>query len=240
MDELLEFLRSEDADIVFLQEVYNGAAAHLKPNFRTMQVLTDRLDYAHQVFDEAFVQRYGEDYIPIGNALLSKLPVLSHRPILLTEAALPYYEEKPEHWPIMPALLQHAELKLTNKTLDVYNLHGVWDLDGDAYTDRRQIMSKEILKAISGKKNVILAGDTNAKSSNRAVREIEADLRPVFGQELKTTFNMRRKTNPGYGTAAVDLMFVSPDIKIVSKNVPDIDVSDHLPLVVELEFSQSS
>jgi endonuclease/exonuclease/phosphatase family metal-dependent hydrolase len=56
----------------------------------------------------------------------------------------------------------------------------------------------------------------------------------VFGEELKTTFNMKHKDNPGYATAAVDMMFISPDIKVSEKACPEVDVSDHLPLVVQL------
>lgn len=85
------------------------------------------------------------------------------------------------------------------------------------------------------KPHVILAGDTNAKPTNQAMRNLEKHFVSVFGDELTTTFNMKRKTNPGYATAAVDLMYISPDLEVIQKACLDVDVSDHLPLVVTLQ-----
>jgi endonuclease/exonuclease/phosphatase family metal-dependent hydrolase len=48
---------------------------------------------------------------------------------------------------------------------------------------------------------------------------------------------MHRKDNPGYATAAVDMLFVSPGIKIIDRQCPDVDISDHLPVVATLEVS---
>lgn len=47
---------------------------------------------------------------------------------------------------------------------------------------------------------------------------------------------MRRKSNPGYATSVVDMIFTSPDIRVVSKSCPDVDLSDHFPLIATLEI----
>ena len=109
-------------------------------------------------------------------------------------------------------------------------------MDGDNFSDKRRKMSDVIVNAVKDKQQVILAGDTNAKPTNQAVTAIEAHLHSVFGHELTTSFNMRRKDNLGYATAVVDLMFVSPDIHVFSHECPDVDISDHLPLIAELEL----
>jgi endonuclease/exonuclease/phosphatase family metal-dependent hydrolase len=96
-------------------------------------------------------------------------------------------------------------------------------------------MSVTISDAIADQSNVILAGDTNARPTNKAILEIEAHLKSVFGKELQTSFNMRRKDNPGYATSCVGMIFVSPNIKILEKPCPDIDISDHLPLIATLD-----
>jgi endonuclease/exonuclease/phosphatase family metal-dependent hydrolase len=72
------------------------------------------------------------------------------------------------------------------------------------------------------------------------MRAIEEHLTSVFGNSLTTTFNMRRKENPGYATAAVDLMYISNDLRVTGKDCPDVDISDHLPLVVTLETTNST
>jgi endonuclease/exonuclease/phosphatase family metal-dependent hydrolase len=112
----------------------------------------------------------------------------------------------------------------------------VWDLDGDNPSPARRTMVERTLAAIKDKPNILLAGDTNATINNLLLRDIEKQLTSVFGHELRSTFNMRRKDRPGYAAAAVDHMYVSPNISVTSKSCPDIDISDHLPLSATLEI----
>ncbi|MBI3620307.1 hypothetical protein HY214_04160 [Candidatus Roizmanbacteria bacterium] len=95
-------------------------------------------------------------------------------------------------------------------------------------------MSKVIIDEIKDKENIILAGDFNVKPKTKTITDIENYLVNVFKNELKSTFNMRQKTDPGYATAVVDMIFVSRNFKVAKHSCPDIDVSDHLPLVAEL------
>lgn len=231
---VLDFLKAESADIVMLQEVYDGDN-ELADNYKSMSVLRQKLDYEHAGFARAYLEKKSSRLIPHGNAILSKFPILSGTSFLLAENQRQFYLDIPEHWPQLPALVQSARLKAGDQFINVFNVHGPWNLNGDDATPRRRKLSQAILERTSGLSNVIVGGDTNAKSSNPAMLAIEDQLKSVFGQELKSTFNMRRKTNPGYGTAAVDLMFVSPGMKITSKRCPDVDISDHLPIVVEIE-----
>ena len=75
---------------------------------------------------------------------------------------------------------------------------------------------------------------TNAKPHNPVFAELN-HLNSVFGDSLRTTFNMQRKTLAGYAEAAVDIMWVSPAVKVLAKDCPQVAVSDHLPLWAELE-----
>ena len=58
----------------------------------------------------------------------------------------------------------------------------------------------------------------------------------VFEHNLKTTFNRKQKTDPAFASAVVDMVFVSPDMAVKRAVCEMVDVSDHLPLLVELEF----
>lgn len=58
----------------------------------------------------------------------------------------------------------------------------------------------------------------------------------VFNDQITSSFNMRHKANPGYASAVVDMLFTSSDVKIVSKSVPEDDVSDHKPLLATIEI----
>ena len=240
---IIDFLRAEDADVVALQEVYNGKDLKLADKYRSMAVLHERLGYPYSDFAEAYKQSFSEGpeaKIGHGNAVLSKFPISKRELIYMNDPpdqAIDY-QDIAEHWPIFPAPLQYVELSTEAGPMNVFNMHGVWDMDGDNFSPERERMSKTIIKSIDEKPCVILTGDSNAKASNRAMRNLEAKLTPVFGPELVSTFNMRRKTNPGYATAAVDLMYVSPEFKILSQACPDVDISDHRPLIVRLATSE--
>jgi len=238
-DKAVEFIKSQDADILLLQEAYDGHDPGVKRQFRMMDEFKKLLGYEYADFVQSMIYVTPEGAYPHGNAVFTKFPIKSKSFSYFTEpeAGREKYENIPENWPIIPNVLQHVELETPTGAADVFNMHGVWDLDGDNYSEARQHMRDVILRDTKGLKNVILAGDSNAKASNRAMRELEPQLKSVFGQELKSTFNMRRKDNPGYATAAVDLMFVSPNIEVLSKDCPDVDVSDHLPVIAELEIN---
>lgn len=239
-DAALEFIKSEGADILLLQEAYDGHDPESEPRFRMMSAFRQLLDYKYSDFAQAMVYVTPEGAYPHGNAAFSKFPIQTTSFSYLAEPKddRQQYEDTPENWPILPSVLQHVQLETPVGSAHIFNMHGVWDLDGDNYSPQRQKMRDVILRDTAGKQNVILAGDSNAKASNQAMLELEPQLKSVFGQELKSTFNMRRKDNPGYATAAVDLMFVSPDVSIINKICSDVDVSDHLPIIAELEIKQ--
>jgi endonuclease/exonuclease/phosphatase family metal-dependent hydrolase len=234
--QLIEFLDAENADVVMLQEVYNGVDPGLPDKYRSMEVLSERLNYAYSAFALAYIEDSTVGKVPHGNAVLSNYPLLQKDNRFLQKSVQEYYQDIPEHWPILPSVLQHVEIKAPNGSAEVFNMHGVWDLDGDNPSPERMEMSRIILEETEALQRVILAGDTNAKPSNPAMKALEKRLRLVFDPPPITTFNMRRKHNPGYATAAVDLMYASPDVQIVEASCRDVEVSDHLPLVVTLEI----
>lgn len=239
LTEAIDFLKGQDADIVMLQEVYDGSDPSWAEKYHSLSILKNELGYEYFDFGLAYEESTDFGRIPHGNAVFSKFPIVSSGVTLMVASISPSFQywDRPDHWPLLPAPLQHVKLETKAGEINVFNMHGVWDLDGDSYSDRRQKMEKSIIEAFKGLPNVILAGDSNAKASNKAMTNLENHLTSVFGQQLKSTFNMRRKDNPGYATAAVDHMFVSSNIQVLSKECPDIDVSDHLPLVVTLKVS---
>ena len=48
---------------------------------------------------------------------------------------------------------------------------------------------------------------------------------------------MKRKTDPGYAAAVVDMIFISKNIEVISHDCPQVDISDHLPLVCKFNIS---
>jgi endonuclease/exonuclease/phosphatase family metal-dependent hydrolase len=237
MDGILGFLKDQDADILLLQEVYDATTSDLPRNYHSIEILTKELSYEYFDFAPAMLDKVPEGKVESGNAVFSKFPITFNEAQFFAE---PYRERDAfdsKEFPTTPRNLQHVSIDVHGDVVNVFNFQGVWDLDGDNYSPQRQRMSEAIIAAIQGKTHVILAGDTNAKPTNKAMVAIESHLNSVFGNDLKTSFNMRRKDNPGYATACVDLMYVSSDMHIMKRSCPDVDISDHLPLVVELAVS---
>jgi endonuclease/exonuclease/phosphatase family metal-dependent hydrolase len=238
MDEVIEFLRQQNADIVLLQEVYNGTDKTLDRQFRSMEVLHDALGYKYGDFVPDFLEL---DRVPKnaqrGNAILSRFPITARDAQYFYGEYSETFHDIIGPYDELPRNLQHIVAQTSAGEINVFNFHGIVDMDGDNYSPARQKMSQVILGAIKGKEYVILGGDTNATPGNQAIKDIEEKLASVFAGELKSTFNMRHKDNPGYATSVVDMLFVSPDVKILQHSCPNVDISDHLPLVAEFEIA---
>jgi len=235
-DDILQFLKQQDADIVVLQEAYNGEDSALERRFRSMQVLQQELDYPYQDFVADYRDfDHTDGKAQRGNAILSKFPIIARDALFFAEPYNETYRDVPGNFEHCPRDLQHVTLQTPAGGVNVYNIQGVWDMNGDNYSPQRRRMAELIVDTVKGRPNVILAGDTNAKQTNQAIADIEKSLKSVFGRDLPTTFNMRHKDNPGYATAAVDGIFVSPGIKVLKRTCHDDNLSDHLALSAELQ-----
>lgn len=272
-DEILEFLKNEDPDLILLQEVYNGHNTSLKRNFRSFSVLEEKLGFKYSHFAPAFleiVDNSAENYIENfaagslisgevsmvdapkqkieqGNAIFSKFPLESQE-TRFYDVPFGSRIDEFEYYSVTPRNLQHVVIDLSGQDLQSHNFHvfntqGIWDTHGDD-TDRRLKMGDIIVNEVSAcleseKAPLLLAGDFNFNTNTKTVKNIESVLESIFKSDLKTSFNFKRKDlekDPGYATSAVDMMFVSKDLRVVKRSCPDVDVSDHLPLIAELEL----
>lgn len=238
LDDVIIFLREQDADIVLLQEVASTPNAARK--LRAFEVIQQELGYEFADFAPAARMIRDNNVRIDGNAIFSKFPLKSYTPIFFNEPFSSHHEDTEANAPLFPRNLQHVEATTPLGIMHVFNLQGVWDLDGDNPSPKRRNMSRIIAEQTKGLKRVVVAGDTNAKPTNPAMRVIEDHLVSVFKNELPTSFNIRRKDlkkYPGFATATVDMMYVSPDVKVLARDCPNVDISDHLPLTATLHIS---
>jgi len=154
-----------------------------------------------------------------------------------------------------PRNMLYAEIQLNDAlNLNVFNVHGIWGKHG-ADTDRRRNMINIILDKIGHKPNVVLSGDFNLNENvysennghtdltkpkrTEAVSRLEKQFTNVFKDERITSFNPRHKDfiSTGYGMAVVDMVFVSPNIKVLSHSQPEVNISDHMPQICELQVN---
>lgn len=226
-DSVLQFLRKENPDIIGMQEVYNN---------KNFDLLKSKLGYSYASFAPAFKENLKEGIVEQGNAILSKFPIIAEKTIFYD---VPYDNNfiRPEtDFSRVPRNLQQAVLEINGIKLNISNTQGIWGFDGKD-TERRLQMAKTIIKEIKDKENVILTGDFNINQGTKTIANIGKHLKEIFKDELVNTFNTKRKPErSGYNKAVVDRIFVNKNIKVLEHYCPQVDISDHLPLVCVLEI----
>ncbi|MBI3443366.1 endonuclease/exonuclease/phosphatase family protein [Candidatus Woesebacteria bacterium] len=235
IDAVLAFFKKEQPDILTLQEVYVGKNQHLDPNFRSIKTLQQALPKMNFYFSPEFLHLRKVGNIQVGNAIFSRFPIVTKKTVFfdIPYGEYPGYPKKAD-FSRDPKNMQLVELNLPHTTLTIGNLHGIWGFDGND-TPRRLAMGKTIIDQIKGKERVIVAGDFNLLPNTKTIHNLEKHLINVFKNELTTTFNMKRKSRPGYAVSVVDMVFVSRDIGVLDKRCPQVDISDHLPLFCLLD-----
>lgn len=236
LDVVLSLLNRENADIITLQEVNSGGSEKLQRRFRTISEFRRLLAYPYYQFDPALFNFEQGERIEHGNLVLSKFPITYKSNIFIDGSYSEFDWNKRTDFANVPPIFQHVAVDANGKMIDVFNIHGVWGEDGKD-SPRRLHMSKLLLSQIQGKENVFLAGDFNVVPDTKTIGDIENELSNVFKRELISTFNMKHKDKGGYATAVVDMIFVSKHIEVVNHYSPRDDVSDHLPLVAEVQLA---
>ena len=125
--------------------------------------------------------------------------------------------------------------------INICNFHGIWEPGHKLDVPERLKQSQKIIKffsKISGPK--VIGGDFNLLPETKSIKIFEeagyANLIKDF--KISTTRNrlgwgMFKKEERQY---FADYVFASADIKVKSFSVPNIEISDHLPQILEFEI----
>jgi len=241
IDKVVSFLKKEAPDIVHLQEVYDGKNKNLSANFRTLTILKKELNYPYFSFYPLFAVREKKSIVPQGNLTLSKFPIIGSKTTFFNGGYQVFDFEgwlDKKDYRFVPKGILETSIKIKNSVISTLNIHGLWGFDGKDNPQRFKVL-KLVQVMVKNKTRVILAGDFNLSPNTKFVKTLEQNLTNVFQDKLKTTFNVKRKQMPGnWANSVVDMIFVTNNIKVVDKRQPDIDVSDHLPLVATLTLKE--
>lgn len=133
----------------------------------------------------------------------------------------------------MPRNLQYAVINKNQTDYTLAHFHGLWNRDRKTDTPERLEQSKkvkEFLDTTKGKK--ILCGDFNLSPETRSLEMLKEKLINLIKTNGITTTRSSFYKKPD---KFADYTLVSPDIKVKGFYVPEIEVSDHLPMI--LDFS---
>ncbi len=232
-DDLLSFIeaRRESVDVFCLQEMFTNT---VEPNdfFRNIVVL----DLAEQLKDVLpnHTLALGPSRDTTGEQLA--FFVANQLPILKQEQRQLYKRRDLLVHPGLPeesVYLLAITVKTASHPLAIAQLHGYWEKDqGEDKPPRDEQITKTLEFVEAQHTPVVLCGDFNMNTKTRGITRVTEKLRNLTQEHGITS--TRPQSNP-YRDTVGDYMFVSPELAVKSFAVlPDV-VSDHLPLLVEVE-----
>ncbi len=244
-DALFSFLSShaENTDIFCFQEVFDSPLSVVSRGTR-VDILKklEKIFPGHQSFFSPIqdaVDENGAVDIPstFGQALfIKKNLIVEKKGFVFAYRGANVMQG--DDWGTLGAGFQYAQMKNGAMPLTVVGVHGTSRPGNKLDTPDRLAQSQKILdflKNIEGRK--IVCGDFNLMPQTQSIKMLEANMKNLIKEYdvRDTRGEINIKKYPDDPQWFADYVFVSPDINVISFEVPNIPVSDHLPLV--LEFS---
>lgn len=128
--------------------------------------------------------------------------------------------------------LQYIQFVHNGTVLTVANLHGLWNGKGKKDTHDRIEQSKKTRAFLDSQKGLkILCGDLNLLPETESLGILEQGMVNLVKRYNIQSTRSRYYTKP---EKFADYILVSPDVEVVDFQVLQNEVSDHLPLVVEI------
>lgn len=130
--------------------------------------------------------------------------------------------------------VQHVQLGVNGKILNLFNFHGLWNGNGKTDTPQRLEQSKRVVEFLSKFASPkILIGDFNLLPDTESLGILKSGMRDLIEENSITN------TRSSYYTKDVkfaDYALVTPDVKVSKFTVMPDEVSDHLPLMLDIEL----
>ncbi len=210
-DVMADAINSCNADIVGLNEMFDEGPNEEYTN--QAQELSKRTGLRYNYFAEAL----NEDGNPYGNAILSRYPIISaeaiHIPDPDPKTGNRYYETR-----------GMLKVKLENGYTVLVSHFGL-------NTDEQANAVKTAIANIEEEKTILM-GDFNAEPNDTVLnplRECLNDTAALFEKPL-LSFPSDKPDRK------IDYIFTTPDIKVISADIPVIIASDHRPHTAEIDF----
>jgi len=213
-DQIKEFLRNSQADVIGLQEVRED-----DPSRETIKYLNS-LGYKH-VFAPT-EKDWGEEVWSDGPAVFTTYEIASSKKYILSEEG-------------MHAAAQ-ADIKIGDKILHVFSTHLTHTHQKDSVAQLQQ--AEELMKHIPSEMSVLM-GDFNATPESITIQRVKTQLVDTDSKDQPTWSVYPQgciTCNPQEIDIRLDYIFTTKDIKTHSYKVENSKGSDHLPISVIVEL----
>lgn len=213
-DAFAAVLKDFGADVVGLNEVRDESPAErYDPQAR---LLAGKAGYPFYYFAEA-IRFNGVN--PYGNAVLSKLKAVSAETVKIPDPEPRAYDGYYETRCVAKAKFDLGE----GEPLTVLSVH--FGLNPDEHLNA----AKTVEKLIESRRCVLM-GDFNVTPDDPVLRGIREKMVDTADHFIKPLFSFP-SDDP---SIKIDYLFVSPDVKVLSADIPALTLSDHRPYIAEI------
>lgn len=224
ISEIISFLKSENPDIICLQEVIED----LDGDNNTAKTIADALGYEwvyapiHEVDTHILFTRLESKRVMIGNAVLSKFKIISTKQHILS--------------PDKRRIALEAVIQTDDGDLNIFSTHLTHTHQQPSAL--QDLQAKNLILSMP-KHRALVMGDFNATPDSDCVKIISSALNNTDHNLSIPTWSVYPDGCPTCKRPSVDTrldyIFATNDLKTTSFNVGESKGSDHLPVSVLLE-----
>ena len=209
-NEIIDFLKKNEIDILNLQEVYSLIDKDLSKEL-------NNLSYTITGTYRFYLKR-------LFNRINERTPIITNKNII---------EYKTYHLPFLPSLLKRVMTKVVieyeGKKISIYNTHLDYKYD---LVKKRQL--NKILNIIKNDNNsIILTGDFNLKNNKIIFNEFIDELNKLKIKHIDVKDKTLKQSNYH---RAIDHIFLSDSFDVISyERITNLDISDHYPIILKIK-----
>ena len=229
-NQLLNFIESENANFVCLQEIISiagGNGGFFTPLGRVQKALDYKDCFMSPVFTFSFMRRKAS----FGNAVLSDTKFEKKTELFTNLKHNINFDFDEDDYNVRN--LQHVVIPIAGQDLNLLNHHGHHipeHKDGNAETMRQMKQIGEYIDQLKGP--VILTGDFNLSPESTSLQQINNRLTNL---PLKYKFKTTR-TPLTHKKEVCDYIFVSDEIRVNNFYASEEIASDHQALILEFDI----
>jgi len=230
LDNVIRFLKENDADIIGLQEVTEEDTTEGRRNLA--KIIAKSLDYNYAYF-KAFTTDRHEKVYDYGNAILTKHQIENPNYYFLSD--LSDYKKDAETEPRIAGI---AEININDKRVKIVNVHLAYS--HELRSSKMRIKQIENLTKLINSNKTILMGDFNASNFSGEMNMVNEIVKNADQNSDKPTWSVFPTNYKGFEVKGLDYridhIFVSKDVKVMDFKVEESTASDHLPISATIEI----